>query len=371
MPAKVPPSANGGATAATNIVTAPRAKPIVLIPAYKPEPILPELVATLLNDDSVAAIIVVNDGSGAGYDEIFDAISALDGVVVLRHAVNLGKGAALQTGLNYAACYLSEHAGVVTADADGQHTAPDIISTARALMTPPVSLILGARQFTGSVPARSKFGNTVTRCILRAITGQNLSDTQTGLRGIPMSFVPKLLSSKQTGYDFELDMIVACQPNGWKVREIPIQTIYLGGNRSSHFNPLLDSMRIYFVLLRYTAVSMLTAVIDNLVFILAFHFLGTIGRSQIVARLIACAFNYSANKTGVFRSPERNAMALPKYVLSAVLAGFLTYLMIQQVVAHLHLSVITAKIGVESLMFLFSFVLQRDFVFSKGIKDDD
>jgi putative flippase GtrA len=279
--------------------------------------------------------------------------------------VNLGKGAALKTGLNYVACNYPASAGAVTADADGQHSLADILATAQGLSATPRSVVLGARQFDGDVPGRSKFGNTITRYIMRAVTGQKLTDTQTGLRGIPMDFIPDLLRSKATGYDFELDMLVQCKYTNRHIREVPIATIYIDQNRSSHFNPLLDSMRIYFVFIRFAAVSLTTAGIDNLVFILALRFSSTIWICMVTARLVAAAFNYYANKRGVFHSKATNTTALPKYWLSMLVAGALSYGLIQLIVSYTRLGVVSAKMSAETIMFFFSFVIQRDFVFSQ------
>lgn len=351
------------------LVAAPITQPVIVIPAYKPDSCLPELVRGLMDSKSIAAIVVINDGSGREFWPIFTELRDVANVYVLDHAVNLGKGAALKTGLNFVACTFPASIGAVTADADGQHNLTDILATAKGLAANPGSLVLGARQFDGNVPARSKFGNTTTRHIMRAVTGQKLTDTQTGLRGIPLDFIPSLLRSKTTGYDFELDMLVQCKYTNRQIREVPITTIYIEQNRSSHFNPLLDSMRIYFVLLRFAAVSLTTAGIDNLAFILALRFTSTIWICMVVARLVAAAFNYTANKRGVFHSKETNAMALPKYWLSMLVAGGLSYSLIRGLLAYTTLGVVSAKMLAESVMFIFSFVIQRDFVFSQKQRD--
>ncbi|MSU36619.1 MAG: hypothetical protein EXS36_16270 [Pedosphaera sp.] len=161
------------------------------------------------------------------------------------------QGAALKTGLNHA---VVEHPGsvvVVTADADGQPAPADILKVASALTAAGDGhLILGVRGFATDVPFRSRFGNSLTRRIMKIVTGQAISDTQTGLRGIPFGFIPALLRLDPNGYDFELDMLVTCRSSGITIQEVPIATIYLNGNRSSHFNPLRDSMRIYFIFAR-------------------------------------------------------------------------------------------------------------------------
>ncbi len=109
------------------------------------------------------------------------------------------------------------------------------------------------------------------------------------------------------GYEFELEMLLVCKYEGIRIRETPIQTIYLDGNRSSHFNPLLDSARIYFVLLRFTGVSLISAVLDNLVFFAAFSCWPSLLGAQITGRVLCTLFNYWGNKNTVFRSREHAA----------------------------------------------------------------
>jgi len=308
---------------------------------------------------------VVDDGSGPEYGAIFREVAAIDGVTVLRHAVNLGKGVALKTGLNHAACAFSESAGVVTADADGQHAVQDVLRVAAELAAAPERLTLGVRAFDAAVPWRSRIGNALTRAIMRAVTGQRISDTQTGLRGVPMRFIPDLLRLRATGYEFELDMLVTARNAGRAIRETPISTIYLDGNRASHFNPLIDSMRIYFIFLRFLAVSLATAGIDNLVFILTLLWWADPLWCQVASRLVAGTFQFTAAKRGVFHSHARTTIAAPKFILLVAVSGAVSYMLIRNLVVYGGVHIIAAKLFAETVLFFFSFVVQRDFVFSR------
>jgi dolichol-phosphate mannosyltransferase len=306
--------------------------------------------------------VIVDDGSGPDFAPTFERLCAMTDVIVLRHAVNLGKGAALKTALNHAACDHAGAVGVVTADADGQHAPEDVVKTAAELVANPTRLVLGCREFTGDVPARSKIGNVATRYVMWATTGQFLTDTQTGLRGIPMNMIPDLLRSKANGYDFELDMLVACKRAGRKIHQTTIRTIYEDGNKSSHFNPLFDSMRIYFVFLRFSGVSIITALLDNVVFTIWFHAFPHILEAMCAGRLVAGVFNYTANKAATFKTGVRDSYAIPKFLLSMLIAGTLSYLLIR-VFVRAGLPVIPAKLLAETIMFFFSFWIQREFVF--------
>ena len=98
---------------------------VILIPAYEPTKALPALVRELASSPNIQAVVVVNDGSTSASKETFHDLETITGVRVLRHAVNLGKGAALKSGFNLIACAFPDAAGIVTADADGQHLAED------------------------------------------------------------------------------------------------------------------------------------------------------------------------------------------------------------------------------------------------------
>jgi putative flippase GtrA len=332
----------------------------VLIPAYQPGPELMEVVSGLVAL-GLSRLVVIDDGSGPDFAPIFTALPP--GVRVLRHAVNLGKGAALKTGLNYILVKYPDADGAVTADADGQHTPTDIARLAAALH--PEYLVLGTRSFNGSTPWRSRAGNRLSAIALRALVGQRLHDTQTGLRAIPRLLIPYLLQLPANGYEFELDMLVAAKHRSIEVHEVPIETIYRDGNRTSHFNPLWDSMRVYFVFLRFAAASLLTALIDNSVFLAVHHGTSNILISQLIGRASAVLVNYGAARRAVFQSRERNRETLPKFLTLVAANAVVSYGMIMFLHLGLGWRVMPAKLSVEALLFLANFAIQRDFVFTR------
>ncbi len=337
---------------------------IALIPAYNPSNELVHFVRKLADTEFVS-VIIVNDGSAKTYDPVFAEIALLKKVILLRHAVNLGKGAALKTGLNHVYCYFPDCLGVVTLDADGQHLVEDAVHIGNSLRKHPENLILGTRAFDKDVPLRSRFGNNLTRHLFRLVIGQKLSDTQSGLRTIPRNFIPSLLKIPSNGYEFELDMLLSCKYSGRLIFEELIQTVYIDGNKSSHFNPFIDSMKIYFVMFRFTLASLLSALIDNMVFILVYHVCSSILTSQISARVLATTFNYFAVKRFVFYSDRSVATTLTRYLLLVCVSGFISYLLIKVLTSYFPLSVIQAKICAESIVFLANFAIQRDFIFTR------
>jgi glycosyltransferase involved in cell wall biosynthesis len=228
--------------------------PVVVIPAFQPSHSLVRIVQAL-RARSAAPIVVVNDGSEERYAPLFGAVAAVPGAITLAHGANLGKGRALRTAMEHV---LRAHAGapgIVTADADGQHDVDDILRVADVLRACPSALVLGARQFGPAVPRLNRSGNILIRWILERLAGIRLSDTQTGLRGIPAARLPELTRLRSTRFDFETEMLLWVWARGVEIREVPIRTIYVTPGRVSHYRPLTDSIRIGVVIARSAGVG--------------------------------------------------------------------------------------------------------------------
>jgi glycosyltransferase involved in cell wall biosynthesis len=335
---------------------------ILLVPAYRPSPALPELILSVISypESPISSVIVIDDGSGADYEDIFRAVCPIPTVVVARHATNLGKGAALKTGFNIALVNWPDAAGVVTADADGQHAPADIIAVARDLSANPDSLVLGVRGFNGNVPLRSRFGNSLTKSVFSFATGTAVADTQTGLRGWPRAHCLDALHVPLNGYDFELECLVGLRG---KIREVPVETIYIDGNRSSHFDPIRDSMRIYFVFLRYCGSAIIAALVDSMVFYVAYRSGADIAAAQIVGRAAAVSVAFFVVRNVVFRSDAKLVVSLVKYLALVAVMGLISYNMLQVLHVYAGIPILLAKISAEAMLFLGNFLIQREFIF--------
>lgn len=220
----------------------------IIIPAYNPSEKIQTLIDTLLSKN-LTKIIIINDGSDARYNPIFTALKNKN-ITLLSHAKNKGKGAALKTAFNYILNYDSNCLGVVTADADLQHLDIDIKMIADQLKKNPHHLHLGVRTFEKNIPFRSLIGNRLTQFFYHLFFRQKIIDTQTGLRAIPHALLPRLCDIKNNGYEFELSMLIAAKKNNIPCEQHPITTVYFDGNKNSHFNPLIDSIKIYWVMFR-------------------------------------------------------------------------------------------------------------------------
>jgi len=337
--------------------------PVIVIPAYRPQTTLIQLVKELL--DKKQKVIVVNDGSGVDYQEIFAEISSFD-IPVLEHAVNLGKGQALKTAFNYFLLHDATHSpGIITADADGQHLVSDIIKMVDYFKKHPQALILGARTFGTDTPWRSRFGNRLTCLVFKFLIGQSLQDTQTGLRAIPKTFLKPLLKTTSQGYEFELDMLVLAKQNQQLVLEHPITTVYENNNQSSHFNPLIDSLKIYFVFIRFLFFSIVSGLFDFFAFSLTFLFLQNVLVSETLARIFSGTFNFLLNKELVFKSKQKIYPEALKYSLLCVANLFISYALISSF-HYFGMNIFASKLIALIGLFIANFAIQNLLIFKES-----
>ena len=217
----------------------PKNDTYILIPAYRPDHLLIELLNNLKKEGFDA--VVVNDGSDEQYDEVFKEAEKL--AVVLKQNINRGKGAALRFGFSYVNLHPNNHNYVITCDADGQHAIKDIIKINDKLHETN-NVVLGSRKFDKSVPKRSRNGNFMSRLCRTLITKEYVQDDQCGLRGFPIKDVFNIITLPGDHYEYEMNVICNLQIKRLKFEEVPVETIYLDGNKSSHFKPSLDTFRI-------------------------------------------------------------------------------------------------------------------------------
>ena len=334
----------------------------VLIPAYQPDARLPRLILELHRADPSTKIVVVDDGSGQKFSDIFEA-SATAGAHVISYEHNRGKGYALREGFTW----IRDVAGdspecVVTADADGQHTLNDIFRVGRRC-TDTGKSVLGVREFVGHVPARSRIGNTATSALFWLATGWKLKDTQTGLRAFPVALLPALLEVQGDRYEYELRVLLHLAKFRHPVTQIPIETIYEAGNPTSHFHPLQDSARIWAPLLKFAASSGVATIIDYVLVLVLNALTGALFFPVIAARLVSASVNFAMNRrvfeaTGV---PLRRSALRYAALAVAVIAGSYTIL---AVLTGIGMPLWIAKIIADTTMYLVSYSAQSRYVFA-------
>lgn len=341
---------------------------IVVIPAYQPSEMLPDLVKKVVATGY--GVIVVDDGSAPDKQWIFEQLNNLSGVVVLHHVENTGKGAALKTAFAYIRKLEDATIYIVTMDADGQHLPEDMERTIMAARLHPGSLVLGVRNFDKDIPLRSKLGNKITRTVFRIVSRTKVTDTQTGLRAFNFSLLDYMLQTEGSRYEYEMNMLLHCHRNGIPVVEIPIKTVYLDReNSSSHFHPFRDSIKILKTIFKFASSSLASFALDYVLFMalaaVTRGFQYGVLMSNVIARLGSGTFNYLLNRNLVFKDQQNARKTFLGYLLLAtgillannVVLSFYTYM--------LGISVWLAKILTEVTLFLISLTVQTTLIFKK------
>ena len=237
-------------------------KLIIVIPALNPNQQLIDLINKLESFFDEYNLILVDDGSTAGLD-IFERCKQYKNITVLKHDKNEGKGQALKTAYSYIKANYTDCV-VITADSDGQHKPEDIKKVYDFYLINEGAFILGSRKFDCEVPKKSTCGNNISRALLRIVLNKYLHDTQTGLRAFGDNLLDFMIGIKGKRYEYEMNVINEIVRQSIPVKEVTIQTIYIENNKSSHFRPLRDFLRIAFSILKY-AVPLVISFILNVI----------------------------------------------------------------------------------------------------------
>ncbi|HYM83346.1 MAG TPA: glycosyltransferase family 2 protein [Candidatus Dormibacteraeota bacterium] len=208
-----------------NLIEPARPAILALIPAHDEAPRIGRVVAAAREH---LPVLVVDDGSSDATGPI--AIDA--GAEVLILSPNRGKGAALRAGFRAA---LERGAGaVVTLDGDGQHDPVEIPRFLAAYDDGRPDLVVGVRDFR-AMPVVRRLANTLGRGALSWALATPIPDNQCGYRLVGRRLMAALEESREPGFEFEVEMIVACVRHGWPIAWVPISTI--GADRPSHIRP--------------------------------------------------------------------------------------------------------------------------------------
>lgn len=330
--------------------------------------------------------IMVDDGSDSDHKGPFAKFCDKPGFTLLVHDVNLGKGQALKDAFKYVAENLPEIEAVITIDGDGQHTPEDAVKLAQRLKEKPNEITFGCRDFDQpGVPSRNKAGNKITSKVFKWLFGMKLSDTQTGLRGFPRKYLPAFVTEVEgTRFEYESNMLLYMNDNKIPFNEVPIKTLYIEENKSSHFHPVKDSIRIYKPIIRkstslkYVGVALLSVLIDLVAFSILNKLFGAVSILPLqtflttgLARIISAVCNYAMNKKLVFNNKSSVKQTGIKYLVTAVCVYAASYfcclglfsLMAESGAVGLIRTLVKAI--VDLLIFLLNYQVQKKWVFKK------
>ncbi|MFA6587818.1 MAG: glycosyltransferase family 2 protein [Patescibacteria group bacterium] len=188
----------------------------------------------------VDKVIVVDDGSAKPLKQF---LPLDDKIICLRHRINLGKGAAMTTGVQWAIS--NKFDAVIFIDADGQHHPDEIASIFSPIMNNDADVVFGVRSVHQQMPLIAKFGKVLLTTLVKVLFGIKVSDILSGYRAFRLSVYNKL-AWESARYAVETEMIVNAGKNHLRCKEIPISTIY---NDKYRGMTILDGIRIIFNIL--------------------------------------------------------------------------------------------------------------------------
>ncbi len=345
----------------------------IVIPAYEPDERLLRYVEEL-QAAGFAGITVVDDGSGEAYAALFETLRE-QGCRVLHHEQNQGKGAALKTAFRTLKKDKKTEA-VVTADCDGQHTAQDVRAVVEGLEQAPGTLVLAQRRFDENTPKRSMTGNRVVSAAMGILYDIRLTDTQTGLRGIPAEMLPDMAELSGDRYEYELNMLMWAKQHAVEFTQVPIEARYFDNNAGSHYRTVRDSIpilkRILSGAVQYSFSAAFSAVVDVFAYCLLVKLILTswplasrVLAAAVIARTLSSLANYVCNRRLPTAQNKTVRGTLWKYYclwavqLVASIAG--TTLLCEW----LTIDELPAKLLTDLLLALASYQVQLRWVFAK------
>jgi glycosyltransferase involved in cell wall biosynthesis len=229
----------------------------VVVPCYDVAPTCRQVIEQAAR--RADTVIAVDDGSTDGTADVLKAIETAGGrVIVLRMERNRGKGTALVYAFRHALDHVPFDV-LVTLDADAQHRPDDIPRLVQAWARG-ADLVIGERTVPDSpVPGRSSFGNRYMRRVVAMLHGNGPADTQSGFRAHDRTLIDRITATIPGGrYETEMAILLLALREGWRLDSVPIACVYLDRNRSSHFRPVVDSVRVWRTLCRIGGLRLLT-----------------------------------------------------------------------------------------------------------------
>lgn len=336
---------------------------IAVIPAYEPGE---EMLALLKEAASTRLeLIVVDDGSGSAYGNIFAQAESY--ARVITYEINGGKGHAMKRAFAYVSENYCGDYVVVVMDCDGQHRVEDALRLCEKAENDPGSLYLGSRRQSKNSPFRSRFGNAVTRMVFHVASGKKVYDTQTGLRAFSGKLMEQMAEVSGERYEYEMNVLLDFARRKIPIRELPVETIYIDNNSGTHFDPIRDSARIYKEILKFSASSFVSFLVDYVLYSILLAVLGTAYMLEVnvLARLVSATVNFTLNRQVVFQARDSLWKSACKYAILAVCVLAANSVLLLLLCDICRMNPYVAKIIVELVLFLTNWMVQRTFIFQK------
>jgi putative flippase GtrA len=333
-------------------------KPAIILPVRKNEKPFDEFIKDIAGSFSDYYVVIVNDGC---YSDVELPVEYKGKIDVIHHATSLGLGRAIKSGINQYLVnkkHLQKSVIVVNRD-DGFVFREDVEKISEYIERNPNDLIWGYSE----INEKSKFiVNTAVR-LFGLLSGLKISNLMSTIFAIPYPLLLPTLHLNDSGDDISLDILSLVGKWHYQIMEVVISQ----DNQQSGYSTrriIKDSLKLFFIFLRFSFISIITAGIDMAVFSLLFFLTNNILLSIVISRITAGTFQFVSGKHLVFRSRNNYRKELIKYILLVAILMMLSYSVLTPMVIYLRLSPYLAKVITEAVIFFLSFAAQKMFVFS-------
>ena len=200
--------------------------------------------------------------------------------------------------------------------------------------------------------------------VFKLFVGLSIRDTQTGLRAMSKSVAIDLLDVSGERYEYETNTLITCKTKDIPLKQVPIKTIYINNNKTSHFNPIKDSFLIYKLFIKYIFSSLSSFFVDILLFTLFLSLFKTnIVMATIFSRILSSVYNYIVNAKIVFK--KMNKASLIKFFCLVFIQMWVSAFLVTGLSKVIFISPVLIKILVDFVLFIINFIVQREWIFEK------
>jgi putative flippase GtrA len=260
---------------------------------------------------------------------------------------------------------------IVMVDTLHGYRAGEVLAFTRSAQALPGCLMVGERRSKADRSCMARLAGKISHRLVQFFLGVSVNDLRSGLLAIPYGAAPALAGlvpmaqpaaqSNGAGDEFELEMILASKRGGYPIRGQLVQSSPGGPATAGLF--MLNSMSLYFVMARYVSTSLLTAVVDNLVFVVCYPLIHNLLASIYLGRLVAILVNYFLLRKVVFYSSDKTTRTFPRYIALVLVSGLAAVLLIDFFNAKFHTGIVLGKIMAELLLYLINFAVLNKLVF--------
>lgn len=344
----------------------------IIITLYYENPLTLQLCRRLC-DLGAEHIIVINDGGRVSFEFENELISM--GCHYIKRKKNHGKGNCLRLGFRYARSKLFGITGFITADADGQHRAEDVVKVAHAMDLRADCLIIGRRNMKHSkAPLHLKIFNKIASVYFKIVTGVKCRDPLSGLRGLPISLYPLLMETKGDRFDYEMNYLTVCADRKVPFYDVGIVARYFE-NQKSNYHIVTDTYLIFITPLKFATASLGCALIDLILFtvisyLLPAQFFLSVAAATILARITSGGINFFINRRLIFKNDGAKSGQMKRYLIlfACIMLASMTAV---SLLSFLPVPVTALKIPVDLALWTVNYSMQRKWVFREQKPTDE